>query len=61
MTSSTPVYTVCPYCKRPVTVQPGQRHAQCLEHGSIVPMRSAVANPSPLPKIPLVPPYAHAV
>lgn len=47
MTISTPVHTVCPHCKRPVTVDPDQRRAQCLEHGLIVPMRSAIANPPP--------------
>ncbi|MDS4026640.1 MAG: hypothetical protein RKO25_06615 [Candidatus Contendobacter sp.] len=51
MTISTPVHTVCPHCKRPVTVDPDQRRAQCLEHGLIVPMRSAIANP-PLPATP---------
>ncbi len=51
MTISTPVHTVCPHCKRPVTVDPDQRRAQCLEHGLIVPMRSAIANP-PLPAAP---------
>ncbi|MDG4557766.1 MAG: hypothetical protein P9F19_10320 [Candidatus Contendobacter sp.] len=54
MTTSTPVHTVCPHCKRPVTVQPDQRRAQCPEHGVIVPMRSAIANPPLLPSTPSV-------
>lgn len=61
MMISTPVHTVCPHCKRPVTVRADQRRAECPEHGLIVPMRSAIANPSPPPKISLAPPYAHAV
>lgn len=54
MTNTTQVnqiYTVCPHCKRPVAPQPDQPRAQCLEHGQIVPMRSAIANlplPSPV-------------
>jgi hypothetical protein len=42
------IYTVCPHCKRPVAAQPDQPRAQCLEHGQVVPMRSAIAN-LPLP------------
>ncbi|MBE2295681.1 MAG: hypothetical protein IAF00_12055 [Phycisphaerales bacterium] len=38
------IHTVCPHCKRPVVAIHEQPHAHCAEHGSIVPMRSAVAN-----------------
>ncbi len=51
------IHTVCPHCKRPVAAQPDQRYAECLEHGQIVPMRSAIAN---LPA-PSVQPIAMAV
>lgn len=44
MSHAPPIHTVCPHCKRPVTVQPAQQHAHCLEHGQIVPMRSAIMN-----------------
>jgi hypothetical protein len=44
------VHTVCPYCKRPVTVRPDQPRAQCVEHGPVVPMRSAIANPPLAPQ-----------
>ena len=50
MTISAQVHTVCPHCKRPVVARPDQPRAQCLEHGLIVPMRSAIAN------LPLRPP-----
>ncbi len=53
MTISMPVHTVCPHCKRPVVARPDQPRAQCPEHGPIVPMRSAIANP-PLPSTPPV-------
>ncbi len=39
-----PIYIVCPSCKRPVTVTEGQSHAHCREHGTVVPIRSAIAN-----------------
>ena len=45
MTNSRPIHTVCPHCKRSVTARPDQLHAQCPEHGQIVPMRSAIVNP----------------
>ncbi|MDS4040904.1 MAG: hypothetical protein RKP20_06990 [Candidatus Competibacter sp.] len=58
MTNSHPVHTVCPHCKRPVAVLPGQRNALCAEHGSVVPMRSAIVNapaaPQPLRLAPVV-------
>jgi len=44
MTISTPVHTVCPHCKRPVAARPEQPRAECPEHGSVVPMRSAIVN-----------------
>lgn len=37
-------YTVCPSCKYPVAVIPGQTNARCREHGMVVPIRSAIAN-----------------
>lgn len=49
------IHTVCPHCKRPVAAQPDQRYADCLEHGQVVPMRSAIAN---LPFAPSVQPIA---
>ncbi len=55
MSPASTVHTVCPHCKRPVTVQPEQQHAHCPEHGQIVPMRSAVANP---PLQPMLKPLA---
>ena len=45
MTDSRPIHTVCPHCKRPVVALREQRSARCAEHGSVVPMRSAIANP----------------
>lgn len=45
MTNSRPIHTVCPHCKRAVVALRGERSARCAEHGSIVPMRSAIANP----------------
>ena len=50
MTNLRPIHTVCPHCKRPVAVLPGQRSAICAEHGSVVPMRSAVVNPPTVPQ-----------
>ncbi|MGB5063707.1 MAG: hypothetical protein WBQ37_08085 [Candidatus Competibacter sp.] len=44
------IHTVCPHCKRPVAVIREQPYAHCAEHGNIVPMRSAIANP-PLPRV----------
>ena len=38
------VYTVCPNCKYPVAMIPGQTSARCREHGTVIPMRSAIAN-----------------
>ncbi|MBL8258449.1 MAG: hypothetical protein JNM60_01380 [Candidatus Competibacteraceae bacterium] len=55
MSYISPIHTVCPHCKRPVAVKPDQQHAHCAEHGQIVPMRSAVANP---PLRPLLKPLA---
>ncbi len=49
MTHSPQIHTVCPHCKRPVVALRGQVRAHCLEHGAIVPMRSAIANLSPAP------------
>ncbi|MDG4555706.1 MAG: hypothetical protein P9E24_15895 [Candidatus Competibacter sp.] len=48
MQVSQQIHTVCPHCKRPVAVIREQPYAHCAEHGNVVPMRSAVANP-PLP------------
>lgn len=39
------IHTVCPNCKRPVEVLSSQKTARCAEHGMVVPMRSAIANP----------------
>ena len=50
MNNSHPVHTVCPHCKRPVVVVPGQRGALCAEHGNVVPMRSAIVNPPLAPQ-----------
>jgi hypothetical protein len=47
MTTSHPVHTVCPHCKRPVVALRDQQRARCAEHGIVVPMRSAIVN-SPL-------------
>ena len=44
MTSSRPIHTVCPHCKRPVVALREQQRARCAEHGIVVPMRSVVAN-----------------
>ncbi len=60
MTISMQVHTVCPHCKRPVATQPDQPRAQCLEHGLIVPMRSAIANPPLLPAPPMALLYTQA-
>lgn len=51
MTDSRPIHTVCPHCKRPVVALREARNARCTEHGNVVPMRSAIANPPlwPLP------------
>jgi hypothetical protein len=38
------IYTVCPNCKCPVAMVPGQTNARCREHGLVIPMRSAIAN-----------------
>lgn len=51
MTNLRHIHTVCPHCKRPVVALRGQRNARCAEHGIIVPMRSAIANP-PLAPVP---------
>jgi len=51
MTDSRPIHTVCPHCKRPVVALREVRNAHCAEHGSIVPMRSAIVN-SPLAPLP---------
>ncbi|HRX70489.1 MAG: hypothetical protein KDJ22_04880 [Candidatus Competibacteraceae bacterium] len=45
MTTSHPVHTVCPHCKRPVVALREQPRAHCAEHGVVVPMRSAIVNP----------------
>ncbi len=50
MTIATPVHTVCPHCKRPVLARPDQPRALCAEHGSVVPMRSAIVNPPVAPQ-----------
>ncbi|MCP5132999.1 MAG: hypothetical protein H6976_05170 [Gammaproteobacteria bacterium] len=52
MTTSHPVHTVCPHCKRSVVALRDQKRAHCAEHGIVVPMRSAIVNPpliGPLP------------
>ncbi len=54
MTNTIQIHTVCPHCKRPVLVRPDQSRAQCPEHGMIVPMRSAIANPLLPPTTPSV-------
>ena len=54
MTTSHPVHTVCPHCKRSVVALSEQKHAHCAEHGIVVPMRSAIVNPplvEPLPPV----------
>jgi hypothetical protein len=50
MTTVRPIYTVCPHCKRPVVALPGQRGALCAEHGTVVPMRSAIVNAPAVPQ-----------
>ncbi|MCP5196219.1 MAG: hypothetical protein H6974_05485 [Gammaproteobacteria bacterium] len=47
MTTSRPVHTVCPHCKRPVVTSSEQQRAHCAEHGIVVPMRSAIVNSLP--------------
>jgi len=52
MTDSHPSHIVCPHCKRPVAVAPGQHSALCAEHGNVVPMRSVIVNPPLAPQPP---------
>ncbi|HRD65501.1 MAG TPA: hypothetical protein PKY50_05035 [Candidatus Competibacter sp.] len=54
MTDLRHTYTVCPHCKRQVVALRGQQNARCVEHGTIVPIRSAIANPpfAPVPRRP---------
>ncbi len=51
MTSSRPIHTVCPHCKRPVVALREQQRARCAEHGIVVPMRSSVANAPAAPQL----------
>lgn len=48
MTHNRPTHLVCPSCKRPVVASSEATRAICAEHGSVVPMRSAIVN-APLP------------